>query len=244
MIGTAGSGKSLLTATLTEWYKNNGINCISVNLDPGVSELPYVADVDIRDRISLTDIMDTYKLGPNGALILACDLIATNLESIIPDIEEHSPEYVIIDTPGQIEQFVYRNSGPYVVNNIKFDERASIFLFDGAILSSPSNFLSISLLSSSLQLRLGITQIPVLTKCDLIESKWKEIISWSSNASILEEALNKEKTSSMEYLLSKGILQNLTKSGSAKEIIPYSAITQQGLVVLEAIFSRIFGRDE
>ena len=48
----------------------------------------------------------------------------------------------------------------------------------------------------------------------------------------------------MEYLLSKGILQNLTKSGSAKEIIPYSAITQQGLVELEAIFSRIFGRDE
>ena len=114
--------KSLLTATLTEWYKNNGINCISVNLDPGVTELPYVADVDIRDRISLTDIMDTYKLGPNGALILSCDLIATNLESIIPDIEEHSPEYVIIDTPGQIEQFVYRNSGPYVVNNIKFDD--------------------------------------------------------------------------------------------------------------------------
>jgi GTPase SAR1 family protein len=45
--GTAGSGKSLLTSNLLEWYNSNDITPISINLDPGVSMLPYEPDVDV-----------------------------------------------------------------------------------------------------------------------------------------------------------------------------------------------------
>ena len=50
IIGTAGSGKSLLTASLNEWLKVGKQKSITVNLDPGVSNLPYVPDIDIRDQ--------------------------------------------------------------------------------------------------------------------------------------------------------------------------------------------------
>ena len=47
--GTAGSGKSLLSARLLQWYKENPSFPVSLNLDPGAINLPYEPDVDIRD---------------------------------------------------------------------------------------------------------------------------------------------------------------------------------------------------
>ncbi|MDG6938737.1 MAG: ATP/GTP-binding protein, partial [Nitrososphaerota archaeon] len=98
--GTAGSGKSLLTAALKTWYANRGEGAIAVNLDPGVVELPYEPDVDIRERVQLQDVMEDYGLGPNGALILAADLTATKLAEIQDEIDSFKTENVIVDTPG------------------------------------------------------------------------------------------------------------------------------------------------
>ena len=58
--GTAGSGKSQLTSILSNWYQQEGKDVITVNLDPGVNNLPYGVDVDIRDYINLKDIMEKY----------------------------------------------------------------------------------------------------------------------------------------------------------------------------------------
>jgi GTPase SAR1 family protein len=49
VIGTAGSGKSYLTASFSDWLHLAKQNVITVNLDPGVLTLPYTPDVDIRD---------------------------------------------------------------------------------------------------------------------------------------------------------------------------------------------------
>lgn len=49
IIGTAGSGKSQLTATFGEWLKMSKQDVVTVNLDPGVSTLPYSPEVDVRD---------------------------------------------------------------------------------------------------------------------------------------------------------------------------------------------------
>ena len=106
--GTAGSGKSLLTSNLLEWYNSNDITPISINLDPGVSILPYEPDVDVRDFIDIYSIMENYNLGPNGSLILANDLISTKLNEIQQKAEELNPDYIIVDTPGQIELFAFR----------------------------------------------------------------------------------------------------------------------------------------
>ena len=81
-IGTAGSGKSTLTNTLKQWMTLRGLDVITVNLDPGAENLPYDPDVDIRDWISLKEIMDVHGLGPNGAQIACADMLALNTSDI------------------------------------------------------------------------------------------------------------------------------------------------------------------
>ncbi|MCK5601280.1 ATP/GTP-binding protein, partial [Candidatus Pacearchaeota archaeon] len=78
----AGSGKSCLTASFSEWLKMTEQNTICVNLDPGVISIPYNPDIDARDYVDVSALMEEYKLGPNGALLVATDLIAEHLEEI------------------------------------------------------------------------------------------------------------------------------------------------------------------
>ena len=72
-VGTAGSGKSTLTHTFQSWMNSLGLDAITVNLDPGVDYLMYTPDIDIREWVSLTEIMKTHNLGPNGAQIACAD---------------------------------------------------------------------------------------------------------------------------------------------------------------------------
>ena len=46
MVGTAGSGKSLLTSRIFDYYTRNGAFVGMLNLDPAVENLPYTCDVD------------------------------------------------------------------------------------------------------------------------------------------------------------------------------------------------------
>ena len=58
-----------------------------VNLDPGALKLPYSPDVDVRNYVDVGNIMEKYGLGPNGALIMAADLIADEIENLTRDID-------------------------------------------------------------------------------------------------------------------------------------------------------------
>ena len=44
--------------------------------DPGAERVHYDPEFDVRDLVSLSDVMNEYDLGPNGAQILAADLVA------------------------------------------------------------------------------------------------------------------------------------------------------------------------
>ncbi|MGA9152925.1 MAG: ATP/GTP-binding protein, partial [Candidatus Nitrosopolaris sp.] len=162
--GTAGSGKSLLTSRLLQWYVDRKSFPISINLDPGAVTLPYEPDVDVRDYIDINTLMEKYDLGPNGSLVMASDMIATRLDEIQDEVNDLNPDYVLIDTPGQIELFAFRASGPYFVSNLQSDNKVNLFIYDGMLVSSPINFVSIALLASSVKLRLKIAQVNILTK--------------------------------------------------------------------------------
>ena len=86
--GTAGSGKSLLTSKLNEYYTTNGSFAAILNLDPGVDTIPYTCDIDVRDYVDYVSIMQQYELGPNGAMVMANDLIASKIDDIQNDIQE------------------------------------------------------------------------------------------------------------------------------------------------------------
>lgn len=241
--GTAGSGKSLLTSKLIQWYKDNNFYAISLNLDPGVISLPYEPDVDVRNYIDIEEIMSQHDLGPNGALIMASDLIATKLDEIQDEVFNLNPDFVVADTPGQIELFIFRASGPFFVSNFQSDNKINIFTFDGILASSsPMNFISIALMATSVRLRLNISQIDVMTKRDLVIDKLQEIIKWSSKSS-LEESLQNEKN--IEYsILSKDLLNALFKNKLMQSPILVSSLTMSGMVNLTAALSRVLNLGE
>ena len=240
--GTAGSGKSMLTSKILEYYQKNGVFASVLNLDPGVESLPYRPDVDVRDYVDIVQIMQQYDLGPNGSMIMANDLIASKIDDIQNEIHGVNPDYLIVDTPGQIELFAYRASGPFFIQNIDAGEKTNIFLYDGTMIASPTNFISISLLATSIKLRLGLPTINVMTKTDLIPDKIDQILKWSSDPISLEEEL---KTLEGEtYSLATDILRTLNIGEFAGDLIPISNLTGEGMVNLQAALSRIINLGE
>ena len=240
--GTAGSGKSMLTSKILEYYQKNGVFASVLNLDPGVESLPYRPDVDVRDYVDIVQIMKQYDLGPNGSMIMANDLIASKIDDIQNEIHGVNPDYLIVDTPGQIELFAYRASGPFFIQNIDASEKTNIFLYDGTMIVSPSNFISISLLATSIKLRLGLPTINVMTKADLIPDKIDQVLKWSSDPISLEEEL---KTLEGEtYSLATDILRTLNIGEFAGDLIPISNLTGEGMVNLQATLSRIINLGE
>ncbi len=243
LTGTAGSGKSLLTSKIYEYYTRNGAFAAILNLDPGVETLPYTCDIDVRDHVDIVSIMRQYDLGPNGAMIMANDLIASKIDEIQNQINNVNPDYLLIDTPGQIELFAYRISGPFLVQNLNLEEKMSIFLFDGALVTTPVNFVSIALLATSIKLRFKLPTINVLTKIDLIGGKLKEILNWSTNLSALESAISKE-VDGEAYTLTTTILRSLNLGGFAQGLIPISNVTDEGMVNLQSALSRTINLGE
>lgn len=241
--GTAGSGKSLLVSKLLQLYRDNKSFPITLNLDPGVINLPYEPDVDVRDYIDIRTLMETYNLGPNGSLVMASDMIATRLDDIQTEVDSLNPDYVIIDTPGQIELFAFRASGPYFVSNFQSDSRVILFIFDGMLVSSPLNYVSISLLAASIKLRLKTSQVNVLTKRDLIDVKLKHILKWSTSNVELEFALSNEKDAESS-LLSKDLVRGMSKGGFMQNLTAVSSVTMDGMVNLSAALARILNQGE
>ena len=96
--------------------------------------------------------------------------------------------------------------------NLHADDKATIFALDGMLVSSPINFVSISLLALSVKLRLKMAQINVLTKSDLVIDKLKNIMEWASQVWHLNIFSTAEKDA--EYsLLTKDLARSISKGG-------------------------------
>jgi len=193
-IGTAGSGKSTLTHSFKEWMGLRGLDAITVNLDPGAENLPYYPDVDIRDWISLKEIMDSYGLGPNGAQIACADMIALNTSDVKTSIESFKTDYILVDTPGQLELFVFREAGKYIIKFLNPQRSIIAYLIDHALAKTASGFVSQMLLSISTNFRLGQPQINILSKADILsKEEIEQVERWSHDPDELGNAISNEK---------------------------------------------------
>jgi len=244
IIGTAGSGKSLLTATFTDWLRLSKQNVIAVNLDPGVLTLPYTPDIDIRDYIKIEQLMEQYGLGPNGALIMAADLIAEETERLGEEIATFNPDIALVDTPGQMELFAFRASGPYIANELTKEPRALIYLFDSVFSSNPLNYVSNVFLAAAVYNRFFTPQVHVLSKSDLLPPEdMNRIVDWSANPTALEAAIE-EKLTGTRRLLSRDVIHAVYRLGLKFLLIPVSAKTNDGFVSLNATLERISASGE
>ena len=243
-IGTAGSGKSTLTASFQNWFKLRGLDSITVNLDPGVDSLPYTPDVDIRDWISLKEVMEEYDLGPNGAQIVAADMIALNAKDVKESIDGFKTDYVLIDTPGQIELFVFREAGNFLVTQLNPRRSMVAYLLDPVLSKTASGFVTQLLLSLTTRFRLSIPVANVLSKSDLLSDEdLKRLQGWSSIDEEIYETILRERASVYREL-SEQILLLLKHFGEETSIIPVSSNNYQGMEDLYNVIQMCFRAGE
>lgn len=239
IIGTAGSGKTLLAATFSEWLKMSKQDVALVNMDPGVQRLPYSPDVDIRDYVDIADLMEEYSLGPNGALIMAADLIADEVGKISKEIEDLNSDLVLVDTPGQMELFAFRASGPYIASELTKEAKAIVYLFDAVFSINPLNYVSNLFLSAAVYNRFLLPQIHLLSKCDLLPKECVDrIIKWSANPRALENAIE-QKLEGTKRLLSRNMMHAVYQLDLTFLLVPVSAKTNEGMLNFNTALERI-----
>lgn len=222
-IGIAGSGKTYLTKAFSSWLESQRVDHITINLDPGADFVPYSADVDVRDWFTLEDVMQKYNVGPNGAQIICSDLLVTLLDDIKYEIDLSSPNFVLIDTPGQMEIFILRESSKVIVDALGREKSAMVFLFDPVVSKTPLGFLSQLFMANSAAFRLEIPQINVLSKSDLLRNEELEtILRWSQDIEYFGTFFEK-KTLSLE------LFHVLKDSGFFRPLIPVSAVNGYGI---------------
>jgi GTPase SAR1 family protein len=244
IIGTAGSGKSRLTAAFSEWLKLSKQDVTIVNLDPGVSQLPYSPEVDVRDYVNVGNLMDEYNLGPNGALIMAADLIADQIEKISQEIEELQSDIVLVDTSGQMELFAFRASGPYIARELTIESKAIVYLFDAVFSVGPMNYVSNLFLSAAVYNRFLLPQVYLLSKCDLLPKKEvDEIVDWSSKPNTLIESIE-QKLEGTRRLLSRNMAKAIYRLGLKFPLTPVSAKTNEGMISFNAALERILAEGD
>ncbi|HEX9908532.1 MAG TPA: ATP/GTP-binding protein [Thermoplasmata archaeon] len=228
-VGTAGCGKSTLTHAFQLWLQNQGYDGITVNLDPGAENLLYPPDVDIRDWVRLNEIMEEYGLGPNGAQIAAADMMALNIKEVAQVISGFDTDYVLLDTPGQMELFTFRQSSKVVLSELSGESAVIAYLFDPAIARSPNGYVSSLMLAATVQFRLSQPMLTLLSKSDLLSEKERERIQlWSEDFYALLNSLTEEEVDAQTNV-SVEFLQALETIGAGGRIVPVSADTGEGL---------------
>jgi len=244
IIGTAGSGKSLLTAAFSEWLKMSKQNVTVVNMDPGALKLPYSPDVDVRNHVNVGDLMEKYGLGPNGALIMAADLIADEIDEISKEIEDLKSDIVLVDTSGQMELFAFRASGPYIASELTNEPKAIVYLFDAAFSLDPLNYVSNLFLSAAVYNRFLVPQVHLLSKSDLPPKEdVNKIVDWSASPRVLDNAIE-QKLTGTRRLLSRNMMRAIYQLGLRFLLIPVSAKTNEGMINFNTALERILAGGE
>ncbi len=241
VIGTAGSGKSTLVEAFADWLMDHELDVATVNLDPAAVWLPYGPDVDVRDYVSVEEVMKQYNLGPNGALIACADMTAAHVEKLKEEIVDMEPQYVLVDTPGQLELFAFRSSGPYVTTSLGGERSAVLFLVDSVFAERPSGLVSSLLLATSVSYRLHKPQLNILSKVDLLSKEGMErVLRWVENPLDLMEALSEELTG-LGREVNQRICEALRDINPSPHLLPVSAKTGEGLDDLFAQLQWVFG---
>ena len=103
VIGPAGVGKSTYCQAMQEHGAASRNKVHVANLDPAAESFGYAVAFDIRDLISLEDVMEEMELGPNGGLLYCMEYLLSNLDWLTEELEAFGDdEYLLLDCPGQV----------------------------------------------------------------------------------------------------------------------------------------------
>ena len=145
-----------------------------INLDPAAENFEYQPSKDIKDLISVDDVMEELQYGPNGGLIFALEYMLDNPEWLEEDLGDFSDEFLIIDCPGQIEIYSHFDIMPRVIQTfLRKDYRVcAVYLMESQWLDDTSKFFAGVLNATAAMLQLGVPHLNLISKMDMCVDKY------------------------------------------------------------------------
>ncbi|NXA29436.1 GPN2 GTPase, partial [Ibidorhyncha struthersii] len=175
VIGPPGSGKTTYCHGMQEFMGRIGRKVTVVNLDPANEVMPYQCAVDIAELITLPDVMENLKLGPNGGLIYCMEYLEANFDWLQEKLAAFRGHYYLFDCPGQVELYTHHDALKNVFAQLaKWNFRlAAVHLVDSHYCTDPGKFISVLCTSLSTMLHVELPHVNILSKMDLIEQYGK-----------------------------------------------------------------------
>jgi GPN-loop GTPase len=196
-----------------------------MNLDPAADTDDYepgnnnsnsssVYCLDIRECITVAEVMEEMGLGPNGALLYCMEYFLNSCMEWLQDqldSQFSEDDYVLMDCPGQLELYTHVPVMPRLIGILQMWGYAvgSVFCVDApSTLLEASKFVSASLLSLSAMMALELPHVNVMTKCDLVaEGLVDEFLEQGSALEVLERDVYMRRA--RHYSLTQAIAQVL-----------------------------------
>ena len=192
ILGMAGSGKTTFVQKLEEEIANIDKDSYIINLDPAVMDTLYEPNLDIRDTIKYKEIMLSNNLGPNGAILTSLNLFSTNIDKVINLLEtKNDIDYIVMDTPGQLEVFSWSASGKLITDSFSMIfPSILIYIVDVPRCNNPNTFSSNMLYALSIMYKMKLPMLLVFNKIDIV--KENNVTKWMEDYETLQSALNKK----------------------------------------------------
>ncbi|KAF8736764.1 hypothetical protein AX14_013999 [Amanita brunnescens Koide BX004] len=170
VIGMAGAGKSTFVQRINSHLHSRSKPPYILNLDPAITSAPFEPNIDIRDTVNYQEVMKQYNLGPNGGILTALNLFTTKFDQVLDIIEKRTEEvdYVILDTPGQIEIFTWSASGAIITDALASSLPTVVaYVIDTPRTTAPATFMSNMLYACSILYKTKLPFILVFNKTDV-----------------------------------------------------------------------------
>jgi len=205
----------------------------TVNLDPAVRSVSYPVNVDIRDTVNYKEVMKHFGLGPNGGIMTSLNLFATKFDQVLELLDKRAPDldYVLIDTPGQIEVFNWSASGQIICDALAVSyTTVCCYVVDTARCSKPVTFMSNMLYACSILYKTKLPFIVLFNKVDVMPHSF--LVEWMQDFEKLGQALTRETS----YVASLARSMSLAMEEFYKNLrsVGVSAVTGQGCGDFEA----------
>lgn len=194
IMGPAGAGKSTYCTAFQRHCDTISRTVHVANLDPAAESFEYTAAIDIRELITVNDVMEEFGFGPNGALVYSMEYLMSHAEWLQEALADYEDDYILFDLPGQIELFSHID---VMVRLVKLLENmgyrmCAVYLLDSHFLEDPGKFVAGTLQALSAMIHISLPHVNLITKMDLLpenaeeKKHYKKFFETDSNSLLAE----------------------------------------------------------